>query len=439
MLIESLRARFGSAERFTLATGSVAALAVRVTGTAATLLLQVYLVRLLGVQQFGDYMYVTAWVGLLALTATLGLDTAALRFVAEYSTQGDSRLLHAFLTRSLVLVGGASVALSLAMVATVAALGERLSPSLAATFHAAALLLPALSLLLLVSGVLRGLKRVVLSVLPQWLLRPLLLAGVAWLLARLFAGALSAAVVTLADGVLSALLFVSLLAAARRNRPAPETGDPPPPVRRWLATSLPLLALTAIRMSMNRVDIVLVGALLGTAQAGIYAAPAQIAILITFGLSAVNMIAAPLFAELRVRRQDAELQRVVTLGTRSAFAFSLLLGAGLLVLGPFVLRLYGPEFAAGYAPLVVLVVSHVIGAGAGSVGFLLSMTGNERTAAWITAWAGLLNLVLNALLIPPLGLVGAALGTGLANVAWTVALVVLVRRRLGLRPTAFGL
>jgi O-antigen/teichoic acid export membrane protein len=288
--------------------------------------------------------------------------------------------------------------------------------------------------------VLRGLKHVMVAMLPQWLLRPVLLVVGAVTLSVLLGTTPSPAAVMLMDGALSALLFAGLWHRLRRHR---REAQPPnrlslPPVREWIATSLPIAALTAIRMTMSRVDILLVGALLGTSAAGIYAAPAQMSILISFGLAAVNMISAPLFAELRIRGEVDELQRVVTLGTRGAFLFSLVVGGLLVVLGPFLLRLYGPEFAVGFTPLVILVLSQVIGAAGGSVGFLLSMTGNERLAAWLTGIVGFLNLLLNLLLIPRFGLVGAAVATGIANVAWTASLAVAVRRRIGVRPTVFG-
>lgn len=413
---------------------------LRVSGTAATLLLQIVLARLLGVQGFGDYMYVVSWIGLLSLVATLGLDTAALRYVSEYAARGAWQLVDAFLRRSLVVVALASTTLSVLLVAVVSALGEHLADSLAQTFFTSALLLPGLALLLLVSGVLRGLKQVVVAMLPQWLLRPVLLVAAAGSLTLLLRRAPSPAAVMSADVAVCALLFVALWYRLRRHRRGVARSErlSLPPVREWIATSLPIAALTAIRMTMSRVDILLVGTLLGTGAAGIYAAPAHMSILITFGLAAVNMIAAPLFAELRVRGESEELQRVVTLGTRGAFLFSLVVGSVLILLGPFLLGLYGPDFAAGFPPLVILVLSQVIGSAGGSVGFLLSMTGNERLAAWLTGGVGFLNLLLNLLLIPRFGLVGAALATGIANVAWTAVLAVAVRRSLGVRPTVFG-
>ncbi len=370
------------------------------------------------------------------MCATLGLDTAVVRFVAEYASRGAWSLVRSFLRHAVAIVGASSVALSLALVTTVELLDGRLTEALEHTFLAGAALLPALSLLLLVSGVLRGLKRLVVSMLPQWLLRPVLvIVAVAVVVLGATPGAPT---VMLLDAAVSGVLVLYLLRAARLRRPVGGAGEPRPPLWTWLATSLPILAQILVRMSMSRVDILLVGALLGTASSGIYTAAAQMSILLTFGSMAVNYAAAPVFAELEAHRRRRELQRVVILGTRAGFLFSLAVAAGLLVVGPFVLSLYGPDFLAARLPLQVLVVSQLLGAAGGSVGFLMVMTGQERPAAWITAGAGLLNLVLNLLLIPRYGLLGAAAATGLANVVWTAAHAVAVHRRIGVNATIFG-
>ena len=436
-LLERLRAKLGSEERTFLATGSVGALALRVGGTGATLLLQIFLARILGVQSFGDYIYVLSWIGLVAMCATLGLDTSALRYVAEYVSQDKPGLTQFFLRRSLFLVSAASVVLALLVIGTVELLGQRLSISLRHTFLASTLLLPALALLLSPPACCAGTSVSRCRCSPEWLLRPLFLIGAASLLLVTMVGVPSAASVMLADGAVTALLLLYLLATIRRLRPSGIAAPADPPVRQWIATSLPMLALTLVRLSMNRIDILLVGGLVGTAEAGIYAVAVQMSILISFGPMAVNHVAAPLFAELDSQRRKEELQHVVTLGTRGGFLFSLAVAAGIFLLASPILSLYGPEFLAARLPLFVLVGSQVLGATAGSVGFLMIMTGNERPAAWLTGAAGLLNLALNALLIPSFGLLGAAVASGAANIAWTGGLALAVKRWIAIDPTVF--
>ena len=48
------------------------------------------------------------------------------------------------------------------------------------------------------------------------------------------------------------------------------------------------------------------------------------------------------------------------------------------------------------------------------------------------------NLLLSALLIPPFGMVGAALASTTSLIAWNLILVVRVRQRLGIDSTCLG-
>ena len=101
------------------------------------------------------------------------------------------------------------------------------------------------------------------------------------------------------------------------------------------------------------------------------------------------------------------------------------------------LRLFGPGFDVARPALLILAGAQLVNALAGSVGILMSMTGHQNAVSVVLAFAAALNVGLNFALIPRYGLIGAAVATGLATVAWNVTLAVLVRRRLGIRSTAF--
>lgn len=434
-----LRAKLGSDEGVALVTGSAGALVVRVGGTACMLLLQVLLARFMGLEEYGNYIYAFTWLAILSTVGCAGLDTSALRFVADYRARGEWGLLRGFLRRSAVLVLTPSALLALALVGVLTLFQERFSESLLRVFLVAAVLVPALALMLLLSSALRGLRKVVIALLPQSVLRPVLLGGGVFLVSVLFDGPPPAATVMGLDLMVVAVLAAGMAYALGRALPADVASAAPRfETRRWMSTALPLVVITGIRLAMNRLDILLIGVFLSTAMSGIYAAASQIASLLSFGLLAVNMIAAPLFSQLFAEGRMEDLQRIARQSAQGAFVFSLVMGAVVIAGGRLLLSLFGPEFVAGYPALTVLVVSQVVNAYAGSVGFLLSMTGHEREAARLTALAGLLGLALNALLIPILGLIGAALATGVAVAVWNLLLIWRAFERLGIRSVAFG-
>ena len=127
-----------------------------------------------------------------------------------------------------------------------------------------------------------------------------------------------------------------------------------------------------------------------------------------------------------------------TLAALATTALALPIAALLIVGGPRVLSLFGSEFQQGAVVLRVLTAGHCMTAAMGVVSLLLSMTGHQTTVAKTLAITALLNIALNAVLIPPYGAPGAAIATTLTVFTWSVSLALLVRRRLNINATVFG-
>jgi O-antigen/teichoic acid export membrane protein len=109
-----------------------------------------------------------------------------------------------------------------------------------------------------------------------------------------------------------------------------------------------------------------------------------------------------------------------------------------IVLAPFLLGFFGTEFTAGAPALSVLALGQLAGAAAGPAGLTLLMTDHERAAAVGTGVGAVVNVTLNALLIPVYGLMGAAVASAFATALTGAIHVLMVRRRLGINSTALG-
>jgi O-antigen/teichoic acid export membrane protein len=72
----------------------------------------------------------------------------------------------------------------------------------------------------------------------------------------------------------------------------------------------------------------------------------------------------------------------------------------------------------------------------GSVAQLLNMTGHERDMARGVVIAAISNIVLNAVLIPPFGMQGAAIATATTLLIWNYLLYRDVKYRLGIETIA---
>ncbi|MCB0331204.1 MAG: polysaccharide biosynthesis C-terminal domain-containing protein, partial [Bdellovibrionales bacterium] len=64
-------------------------------------------------------------------------------------------------------------------------------------------------------------------------------------------------------------------------------------------------------------------------------------------------------------------------------------------------------------------------------GYVMTMTGNERITSWVIGGAAVLNVILNVLLVPKYGLMGAGIATCISALCWNALLVLKVRRLFG--------
>ena len=95
-------------------------------------------------------------------------------------------------------------------------------------------------------------------------------------------------------------------------------------------------------------------------------------------------------------------------------------------------------FVDAYPVLVILAISQLLNAWFGSVGLFLSMTGNEKDTLKGLISSAILSALFNAILIPPFGIVGAAISMALGSVTWNVILAILLYRRHGLIAGPIG-
>jgi O-antigen/teichoic acid export membrane protein len=210
--------------------------------------------------------------------------------------------------------------------------------------------------------------------------------------------------------------------------------------RAWLLSALPLAFIGGMQLINQQASILLQGFYLPDADIGIFRVATQVSNLASFGLLAINIVVAPRFAALNAQDNKPKLQRLVTRSAQVILVFNLAITAGFVLLGkPFLRILFGPSYVAAYLPLLILLGGQLVNSGVGSVGVLLNMTHHERETAKALALSALLNVALNLLLLPRLGILGSSIATALTLIIWNIMLWWAVRKRLGINSLAFRL
>ncbi len=102
------------------------------------------------------------------------------------------------------------------------------------------------------------------------------------------------------------------------------------------------------------------------------------------------------------------------------------------------LALFGPGFVEGYYLMFILAVGLMARAAVGPVERLLNMLGEQNACAAVYATAFALNLVLCVVLIPQIGVAGAAVATATALIVESLLLFWVTKRRLGFHVLIWG-
>lgn len=417
---------------------AIGSFGLKVTYTGLSFIGAALLARLLGPSGYGVYAYAYAMVSLLSIPSQFGLPNLVVRETARGMAQGDFSAVQGIWRWAGRMVG--QISFALVALAALAAWFFRgtLDAERLATYTWALALVPLVALGNLRGAALRGLHRVVAGQLPEFLLQPgllslfLVIAAVMSdsLIPASKAMALNAGAAALSFGVGAFLLWRVTPSDVQKASPRYEN-------RAWLNSTLPLALIGGLRLANRQAAIIILGFFVADADIGIYRVAAQVSLLTSFGLDAINMVAAPRFAALYARTEMVKLQRLVTISNRVILAFNFTLTAGFVVFGKMFLNLaFGQPYVAAYIPLMVLLVGQLVNSATGSVGVLLNMTHKEREAAKGIAFAFVVNVTLNFLLIPAWGIIGSAVANAIAMIIWNVLLWLAVRKHLGINSLA---
>jgi O-antigen/teichoic acid export membrane protein len=201
----------------------------------------------------------------------------------------------------------------------------------------------------------------------------------------------------------------------------------------WVQTALPLLVIGLFIQYFPEVTTLLLGAYLPSAEVGVFNAAYRIALLIMFGLSAVDAWFMPAAAGLHNQGDRAGLQRLALRVAKLRLFGAVVAVVALAVFGRQALAVFGEEFKTGYVVLLLLAFAQLFHAAVGPVTALLSVTGYQRRCLPVFAGAIGCTVVLIALLVPSLGIEGAGASVLLVTIGWSIWLHILVRANLGIR------
>lgn len=416
-------------------TGAGWVLPIQVGSSLLGYVTQIAAARWMGASEYGVYTYAYTWLAVLGVLACIGLDTAVLRFIPDYIHRRHWSELRG-LTKAAELLPF-SVGVGLAVLGSAVAIAFHLFNS---HFYIGMLLLtlwavPLQALAQVQIGKCRAIGAAALAYAPLSLGFSLVLVGGYFIIWR-STGSLDsrkAMEVTVLALVLVLIvqrkLFHSILPPQIRTIRASYH------VRAWLSVSSVIWLSAVLENLRTRSHLLMLGLMKPAAEVGIYNVAQSTATPVLLVLGAFMALGAPRLAALYSQGRREVLQDSLERLMHWIFWPSVVGALLIWWSANLIFPLFGREFVRARPATMVLLLTNLVDAGIGPVGWLLDLTGNQLSVVRARVGSVLIGLILDVLLIPRAGVTGAAIAASVGLLVLAVWLYALNVKLLDLRPS----
>ena len=207
----------------------------------------------------------------------------------------------------------------------------------------------------------------------------------------------------------------------------------------WKKSSRSFILISASYLILSHTDVLMIGVLIDKEQSGIYGIASRISALVAYGLYVSNVILMPYISSLYAESKYSSLEIILQKIARYNFIISIL---ALMIIYMFrheLLQLFGSNFTKGETALIILCFAQILNVMAGSVGALMTMSENENYLSSVMLSSVLLNTIFNFIMIPKMGIEGAAIATGISIIFWNYLLLMRTNKKIGINPSIINI
>ena len=421
-----------------LAKGAGVSASGKMVGRGLNFLGQMVLARLLGPEAFGLYAIGWTVLRIISIIGPLGLDAGVIRFGSRYWREDQQQFRNVFLLSTCISLGsGLIIGVLLFVFAPALASQVFRKPGLVTIFRGFSWAIPLVTTLRVVASATSVSKRLQYATYSEEISQPavelVLVLAFFYILGWKLEGAVLAGVLSFAGALILATYYMVRL--------FPQVIS----LRRSTASRVTLFQLDIIRFSIptafaalfgsfiSWADRLLVGYFRSGAETGIYTTISLVSIVFVIILSGLKVIFSPMIADFFHKDEIDRVEEIYRISTKWGFYISIPLFFVILFGSQELLGLaFGAEYIIGYLPLIILALAQLINVGTGPIDILLIMTGRQKSWLIISGLMLGVNIVINSLLIPRYGIIGAAIGTASTVIGIFIIGMAVVKRELNI-------
>ena len=422
-----------------VARGSVLNVAGAVVSASVNLAVILIIARGLSRPDAGAVFGATSLFVLVATAARLGTDSTIVHVLASARAVARPGEVRPYLRAALVpviavgVLAGTAVAAAGVHVLHVVTRGVDVA-------HGAALIalvgaaIPVAAAYDVLTAATRGLGRMRPTVVIERLVRPILQLAFVLVVVLAGGGAFAVACAWIAPYAVAAVAAGRAVLQLVPEATAPRSRKVPIEFATFWRFTLPRALAGTIQVALQRLDILLVGALRGAAAAAVYTAATRFVVVGQIANQAIWYAVQPRLSMLVASRDLDRARRLYRVSTAWVVALTWPLALAVLVAAPLILKAFGRGYHSGASTMIVMAAAVLFSSACGLVDIVLITVGRTSWNLWNTALAFVVNVGIDVPLIPRIGIVGAAIGWAAAIFVRNALGLIQVGRRFGFHP-----
>ncbi|AKB17645.1 MULTISPECIES: flippase [unclassified Methanosarcina] len=398
---------------------------------------RIIFIRFTTQSEYGIYSLAFTLMSVFVTISTLGLYDGTTRYIAKFRAKDQSEYVQDTVVSSIVIALISSI-----LISVIAYLGSDYisvniynSPELSPVFKMLLIAVPLSVLISIFISIFRGFGESKIKICLNEILRPvtylLFLASVVFL--RLpFHNMVFVYVISILITFLAFIIYFI---------------KKPPFKLKWnklrinhvtkelLIYSMPLLAVSILLTIMSWTDTLMLGYFKTPEVVGMYSAAYTIASLLSVVINSVGFLYVPIISQLYSKNQIEELGVINATSTKWSFMFTLPMFFLFFLYPDFILDLfYDSRYIEASTVFQVLVLGFITNAYFGLNYHTLMSIGKSYFLMNCTLMSAILNILLNLILIPSFGMVGAAIASALSFAVVEIYMTVKLYHFLNIHP-----
>ena len=417
--------------------GSGVILAGTFLGMLLDILIKKVMTSHLSPADFGTYSLALTVISITGAVATLGLNEGVPRYIAFFRGKNEDQKVHELIISAIfmgLIAGLFAILVSPALFESLAGEGFDAQGKILSVIKILVFAIPFTILLNLTVAIYRGFDRTNVNMYFYNIIRPVSLLGFASV--AVFFGA-SLKGVVFADLISMVFTFGIMSVYFIKKPPVKPKWKLKfsEPTRQLIRYSFPLLITATLLNLMSWIDTIMLGYFKPVEVVGVYNAVFPIVGFLSLVIASMGYVYVPVASKLWGRNNTEPVGSIYAVMTKWCFLLTFPIFALIFVYPEFLItKLYGAEYVGGTTALRILSMGFIANSYFGFNYHTLLASGDSDFLMKCSVASAGINALINFMLIPEYGMIGAAIGTAISYASIEVLMTLRAWKKQNMHP-----